>query len=70
LEYKEKRTKQIRNIGMEIVNRKNKKGDTFGKMKEKLASLERREVEMKSNFNRISSEPGNGCRWWAWDREE
>jgi hypothetical protein len=28
-------------------------------MKEKLASLERREVEAKNNFNRITSEPSN-----------
>ena len=59
LEYNEKRTQQIKNIGIEIVNRKNKEGDTFGKMNEKLASLERREVEMKNNFNRITSEPSN-----------
>ena len=59
LEYNEKRTQQIKNIGIEIVNRKNKEGDTFGKMNEKLASLERREVEMKNNFNRITSDPSN-----------
>ena len=59
LEYKEKRAQQIKNMGIESVNRKNVEVDTFGKMREKLARLERREVELKSNFNRITSEPGN-----------
>ena len=59
LEYKERRAQQIKNMGTEFVNRKSKEVDTFGKMKEKLASLGRREVELKSSFNRITSDPGN-----------
>ena len=59
MEYKEKRTQQIKNMGIEIVNRKNKEVDIFGKMKKKLASLERREFEIKINFKRITSEPSN-----------
>ena len=43
LEYKEKWAHQIKNMGIEIVKRKNMEVDTFDKMNEKLACLERRE---------------------------
>merc|ERR1719500_258073 len=60
MEYKERKTQQMKMMGMEVVERKKAERDRLGQMKEELASLERREEELKKEFNKVTSHSHQG----------
>ena len=63
LELKEKRYNQMRNSGMEIRGRKKADKVKLANLKDQIASLERREVELKENLSKmISPVPQNKMR--------
>jgi len=59
LDFKERRSAQIKQMGMELVEKKKSEMLKLEQMREQLDSYERREAELKSNFNRITSKPPN-----------
>jgi len=55
LEYKEKKSNQMRNVGMEMMGRRKADIDKLTQMKEQLARLERREAELQNYFSSMTS---------------
>ena len=55
LEHIEKEYHQMRNAGREIMEKKKADKDKLAHLKEKIACLERREVELKKNFSKMTS---------------
>jgi len=62
LEFKERKAQQMKMMGMEVVERKKVERDRLAQLTDNLASLERREAELKNEFNKFTSQQGNGGR--------
>jgi len=61
---------QIKKTGMELVEKKKAEIFKLEQMREELASFERREAELKSNFNSITSKPPNNMVGYGSVRRE
>jgi len=71
LDFKEKRSLQIKKTGMDIFDKKKAEMLKIEQMREQLASVERREAELKSKFNRVtSSKPLNDMMGYGSVRRE
>ena len=55
LEFKDKKSQQMRKVGGEMIERKKADMDKLAYMKEQIACLERKEAELRNNLNRMTS---------------
>ena len=55
LEFKDKKSQQMRKVGGEMIERKKADMDKLAYMKEQMTCLERKEAELRNNLNRMTS---------------